>query len=126
MKKIQRSDQTEWRHIQIKTRDSVDMLAMITDHLQIRGLAKTPGEVKKYLNYSSSLTKLMAKIDHIIATLEADIPGMMETLIDQYIKEGRRRLLRQSYKSNVKNIKIKLLHLWSYSYSSAGPATSSR
>jgi hypothetical protein len=31
----------------------------------------------------------MAKIDHIIATLNSNIPGMVETLIEQYVREEK-------------------------------------
>jgi hypothetical protein len=87
MKKIQRSDQNEWPVIQARTRESFATLTRIKDNLQLIGFDKTPGEVAKYLNYSSRLKKMIAKVDHIIETLQENIPGMVETLLDQYVQE---------------------------------------
>ncbi len=60
------------------------------DNLQLIGFERTPGEATKYLNYSSRLKKMMAKIDHLIETLQANIPGMVENLLEQY---KRKRVL---------------------------------
>jgi hypothetical protein len=87
MRKIQKSDQNEWPVIQARTRESFDTLTRIMDNLQMIGFDKTPGEITKYLNYSSRLKKMMAKIDHIMDTLQANIPGMVETLLEQYVQE---------------------------------------
>jgi hypothetical protein len=57
------------------------------DTLQMIGFDRTPVEDAKYLNYTSRLRKMIAKIDHIMATLQAKIPGMLETLLDQYVQE---------------------------------------
>ncbi len=57
------------------------------DNLQLIGFERTPGEATKYLNYSSRLKKMMAKIDHLIETLQANIPGMVENLLEQYVQE---------------------------------------
>jgi hypothetical protein len=87
MKKIQRSDQSEWPIIQARTRESFDSLTRIMDNLQLIGFERTPGQATKYLNYSSRLKKMMAKIDHLIETLQANIPGMVENLLEQYVQE---------------------------------------
>jgi iron uptake system EfeUOB component EfeO/EfeM len=87
MKKIQRSDQSEWPIIQARTRESFESLTRIMDNLQMIGFERTPGEATKYLNYSSRLKKMMAKIDHLIETLQANIPGMVENLLEQYVQE---------------------------------------
>jgi hypothetical protein len=57
------------------------------DNLQMIGFEKAKGEDAKYLGYTSRLKKMIAKIDHIMATQAANIPGMITTLIDQYVKE---------------------------------------
>ena len=87
MKKIQRSDQNEWPVIQARTRESFAILTRIKENLQLIGFEKTPGEDAKYLNYSSRLKKMIAKVDHIIEILQENIPGMVETLLEQYVQE---------------------------------------
>ena len=87
MKKIQRSDQNEWPVIQARTRESFAILTRIKENLQLIGFEKTPGEDAKYLNYSSRLKRMIAKVDHIIDTLQENIPGMVETLLEQYVQE---------------------------------------
>jgi hypothetical protein len=82
MKKIQRSDQSDWEHIQSETRENVNTLTKIMDNLRIFGLEKTQGEVSQYLNFSNRLTKLMTKIDHIIANQEVNISGKVEPLTE--------------------------------------------
>jgi hypothetical protein len=85
MKKIQRSDQSDWEHIQSKTRENVNNLTKIMDNLRIFGLEKTQGEVTQYLNFSNRLTKLMTKINHIIANQEVNISGKVEPLTEQSV-----------------------------------------
>ena len=43
------------------------------------GFAKTKGEDAKYLDYTSRLKKMIAKIEHITATQKANMPGMIKT-----------------------------------------------
>jgi hypothetical protein len=101
MKKIQRSDQSDWKHIQNKTRENVNTLTKIMDNLRIFGLEKTQGEVTQYLNFSNRLTKMMTKIDHIIANQEVNISGKVEPLTEQSVlgEEFCRNLSAQSSKS---------------------------
>jgi len=33
------------------------------------------------------LKEMMTKVDHIMETLQANIPGMVETLFEQYVQE---------------------------------------
>jgi hypothetical protein len=87
MKKIQRSDQNKWGNIQTRTRENFDTLSRIMDNLQMIGLERTPSEAEKYLIYSSRFTKMMAKVDHIMATLQANIPGIVETLLELYVQD---------------------------------------
>jgi hypothetical protein len=101
MMKIQRSDQSDWEHIQRETRENVNTLAKIMDNLLIFGLEITQGEVTQYLNFSNRLTKLMTKIDHIIANQEVNISGKVEPLTEQSVlgEEFCGNLSTQSSKS---------------------------
>jgi hypothetical protein len=87
MRKFKSSDLTDWEIIQTKTRESFNTLTRIMENLQMHGLERTPGEIEKYLNYSSRLKKMMAKIDHIIETIQANIPGLVEALLEQYVQD---------------------------------------
>jgi hypothetical protein len=101
MKKIQRSDQSDWEQIQSETRENVNKLTKIMENLRIFGLEKTQGEVTQYLNFSNRLTKLMTKIDHIIANQEVNISGKVEPLTEQSVlgEEFCGNLSAQSSKS---------------------------
>jgi hypothetical protein len=87
MRKFKSSDLTDWELIQTKTRESFNTLTRIMENLQMHGLERTPGEIEKYFNYSSRLKKMMAKIDHIIETIQANIPGLVEALMEQYVQD---------------------------------------
>jgi hypothetical protein len=87
MRMIQRADPSDWEIFQAKTKDSFETLTRIMDNLQMIGFDRTHVEDAKYLNYTSCLKKMIAKIDHVMATLQAKIPGMLETLLDQYVRE---------------------------------------
>jgi hypothetical protein len=87
MRLMQKADPGDWEIFQQKTKDSFETLTRIMDNLQMIKFDRTPVEDAKYLNYTSRLKKMIAKIDHIMATLQAKIPGMLETLLDQYIQE---------------------------------------
>jgi hypothetical protein len=101
MEKIQRSDQSNWKHIQCETRENVNTLTKIMDNLQMIGLEKTQGEVTQYLNFSNRLTKLMTKINHIIANQDVNISGKVEPLTEQSVlkEEFCESLNAQSSKS---------------------------
>ncbi len=101
MKKIQRSDQRDWEHIQSETRENVNTLTKIMDELHMIGLKETQGEVKQYLNFSNRLTKLMTKINHIIANHDVNIAGKVEPLTEQSVlgEEICENLNAQSSKS---------------------------
>ncbi len=101
MKKIQRSDQRDWEHIQSETRENVNTLTKIMDNLRIFGLEKTQGEVTQYLNFLNRLTKLMTKINDIIANQEVNISGKVEPLTEQSVlgEEFCGNLSAQSSKS---------------------------
>ena len=101
MKKIQRSDQSDWEHIQSETRENVNTLTKIMDNLRIFGLEKTQGEVTQYLNFSNRLAKLRTKINHIIANQEVNISGKVEPLTEQSVlgEEICGNLSTQSLKS---------------------------
>ena len=86
-KTLMRSDQIEWTIIQARTRESFNTLTRIMDNLQMIGFDRTPGEAAKYLNFSSRLKKMMTKVDHIMETLQVNIPGMVETLLEKYVQE---------------------------------------
>jgi hypothetical protein len=66
---------------------SFDTLTEIMDNLQMIGFEKTKGEDEKYLGYTSRLKRMIAKIEHIRATHQTNLPGMITTLIAQYVKE---------------------------------------
>jgi hypothetical protein len=87
MRLVQKADPGDWDIFQHKMKKSFETLTQIMDNLQMIGFDRTPVEDAKYLNYTSRLKKMIAKIDHIMATQQAKIPGMIETLIDQYIQE---------------------------------------
>ena len=87
MRKFKSSDLTDWEIIQTKTRESFNTLTRIMENLQMHGLERTPGEIEKYLNYSSRLKRMMAKHDHIIETIQANIPGLVEALMEQYVQD---------------------------------------
>ncbi len=87
MRLVQKADPGDWDIFQHKMKKSFETLTQIMDNLQMIGFDRTPVEDVKYLNYTSRLKKMIAKIDHIMATQQAKIPGMIETLIDQYIQE---------------------------------------
>ncbi len=87
MRMVQSTDAGDWEIFQKKMKGSFDTLAQIMDNLQMIGFDRPKGEDEKYLGYTSRLKKMIAKIDHIMATQAANIPGMIKTLIDQYAKE---------------------------------------
>jgi hypothetical protein len=87
MRMVQSTDAGDWKIFQSKMKGSFDTLTQIMDNLQMIGFDRAKGEDKKYLGYTSRLKKMIAKIDHIKATQEANIPSMIKTLIDQYAKE---------------------------------------
>ncbi len=87
MRLIQKADPGDWEIFQHKTKESFETLTRIMDNLQMIGFDRTPVEDAKYLNYTSRLKKMIAKINHIMATHQAKIPGMIETLLDQYVQE---------------------------------------
>jgi hypothetical protein len=87
MRLIQKADPGDWEIFEQKKKESFDTLTQIMDNLQMIGFDRKPVEDTKYLNYTSRLKKLIAKIDHIMATFQAKIPGMVETLLDQYVQE---------------------------------------
>ncbi len=64
------SQRRDWRTLQQKTKESVNMLIRITEHLEKVELDKTTDEVTKYLHCSGRLTKL--------------IPGMVERLVNHF------------------------------------------
>ncbi len=87
MRLVQKADPGDWEIFQSKMKGSFETLTQIMDNLQMIGFDRAKGEDEKYLGYTSRLKKMIAKIDHIMATQEAKIPGMIETLIDQYVQE---------------------------------------
>ena len=87
MRMVQSTDAGDWEIFQSKMKGSFDILAQIMENLQMIGFDKTKGEDGKYLDYTSRLKKMIAKIEHITATQKANMPGMIKTLIDQYAKE---------------------------------------
>jgi hypothetical protein len=87
MRMVQKADPGDWEIFQCKMKRSFETLTQIMDNLQMIGFARAKGEDEKYLGYTSRLKKMIAKIDHIVATQEANIPGMIKTLIDQYVQE---------------------------------------
>jgi hypothetical protein len=87
MRLLQKADPGDWEIFEQKTKESFDALTRIMDNLQMIRFDRKPVEDTKYLNYTSRLKKLIAKIDHIMATFQAKIPGMVETLLDQYVQE---------------------------------------
>jgi hypothetical protein len=87
MRMVQNTDAGDWEIFQSKMKGSFDTLTQIMDNLQMIGFDRAKGEDEKYLGYTSRLKKMIAKIDHIMATQQANIPGMIKTLIDQYAKE---------------------------------------
>jgi hypothetical protein len=102
MKKIQRSDQSDWEHIQTEARENVNTLNNIMDNLQMIGLERTQGDVTQYLNFSNRLTKLMTKINHIIANQDVNISGKVEPLTEQSVlkdEEFCKNLNNQSSRS---------------------------
>jgi hypothetical protein len=87
MRMVQSTHAGDWEIFQSKMKGSFETLTQIMDNLQMIGFARAKGEDEKYLGYTSRLKKMIAKIDHIMATQAANIPGMIKTLIDQYAKE---------------------------------------
>ncbi len=87
MRLVQKADPGDWEIFQNKMKGSFDTLTQIMENLQMIGFDRAKGEDEKYLGYTSRLKKMIAKIDHIMATNEAKIPGMIKTLIDQYVQE---------------------------------------
>jgi hypothetical protein len=87
MKMVQSTDSGDWEVFHNKLKGSFDILTGIMDNLQMIGFDKAKGEDEKYLGYTSRLKKMIAKIDHIRATQAANLPGMITTLINQYVKE---------------------------------------
>ncbi len=87
MKMVQSTDSGDWEVFHNKLKGSFETLTGIMDNLQMIGFEKAKGEDEKYLGYTSRLKKMIAKIDHIRATQAANLPGMITTLIDQYVKE---------------------------------------
>ena len=87
MKMVQSTDSGDWEVFHNKLKGSFDILTGIMDNLQMIGFEKAKGEDEKYLGYTSRLKKMIAKIDHIRATQAANLPGMITTLINQYVKE---------------------------------------
>ena len=87
MKMVQNTDEGDWEIFHNKMKGSFDTLTEIMDNLQMIGFEKTKGEDEKYLGYTSRLKRMIAKIDHIRATQAANLPGMITTLINQYVKE---------------------------------------
>jgi hypothetical protein len=87
MKMVRSTDESDWEVFHKKMKGSFETLTQIMDNLQMIGFDKTKGEDEKYLGYTSRLKKMIAKIDHIRATRAANLPGMITTLIDQYVRE---------------------------------------
>jgi hypothetical protein len=87
MKMVRSTDKGDWEIFHNKMKGSFDILNGIMDQLQMIGFDKAKGEDEKYLGYTSRLKKMIAKIDHIRATQAANLPGMITTLIAQYVKE---------------------------------------
>ncbi len=87
MRMVQNTDAGDWEIFQSKMKESFETLTQIMDNLQMIGFDRAKGEDEKYLGYTSRLKKMIAKVDHIMATQAANIPGMIKTLIDQYVQE---------------------------------------
>ena len=87
MKMVRSTEESDWEIFHQKLKGSYDTLTQIMDNLNMIGFEKTKGEDEKYLGYTSRLKKMIAKIDHIRATQATNLPGMITTLINQYVKE---------------------------------------
>ncbi len=87
MRLVQKADPGDWEIFQSKMKASFETLTQIMDGLQMIGFERAKGEDEKYLGYTSRLKKMIAKIDHIMATQQANIPGMINTLLNQYVQE---------------------------------------
>jgi hypothetical protein len=87
MKMVQNIDEGDWEIFHKKMKGSFDTLTEIMGNLQMIGFEKAKGEDEKYLGYTSRLKRMTAKIEHIRATQAANLPGMITTVIAQYVKE---------------------------------------